>query len=115
VRTRPRWRELPAAQQPNCDGVALREVARALADVPPLVVPSEVDQRRERLAGCGEPLLLHLDPAQAIVGLAKQLDADLVDVGKRACRARSGSLSAASRIRSRTTRRASCSSSRPAS
>jgi nucleotide-binding universal stress UspA family protein len=82
VRTRPRWRELPAAQQPNCDGVALREVARALADVPPLVVPSEVDQRRERLAGCGEPLLLHLDPAQAIVGLAKQLDADLVDVGK---------------------------------
>ena len=45
------WRELPAAQQPHWpDDVALREVALTLASSPPLVVASEVDQLRERLA-----------------------------------------------------------------
>jgi len=55
------WRQLPAAQQPNwpADGV-LREVAQTLAGMPPLVVASEVDQLRERLAAVarGEAFLL---------------------------------------------------------
>ena len=45
------WRTLPAAQQPSWpDEVVLREVALTLAGQPPLVVASEVDQLRERLA-----------------------------------------------------------------
>ncbi|HJQ43416.1 MAG TPA: 3-deoxy-7-phosphoheptulonate synthase class II, partial [Jatrophihabitantaceae bacterium] len=55
------WRDLPAAQQPNWpDPVALREVALTLAGMPPLVVASEVDQLRERLAAVaqGEAFLL---------------------------------------------------------
>ena len=55
------WRELPAAQQPSWpDDVALREVALTLAGLPPLVVASEVDQLRERLAAVarGEAFLL---------------------------------------------------------
>jgi 3-deoxy-7-phosphoheptulonate synthase len=45
------WRALPAAQQPSWpDPDALREVAATLATRPPLVVASEVDQLRERLA-----------------------------------------------------------------
>ena len=45
------WRELPAAQQPSWpDPVVLREVALTLAGMPPLVVASEVDQLRDRLA-----------------------------------------------------------------
>jgi 3-deoxy-7-phosphoheptulonate synthase len=55
------WRELTAAQQPNWpDAAALREVAATLSGMPPLVVASEVDQLRERLAAVarGEAFLL---------------------------------------------------------
>ncbi len=55
------WRGLPAAQQPNWpDDAALRDAARTLAALPPLVVASEVDQLRERLAAVarGEAFLL---------------------------------------------------------
>jgi 3-deoxy-7-phosphoheptulonate synthase len=55
------WRELPAAQQPNWpDEVALREAALTLAGMPPLVVASEVELLRERLAAVarGEAFLL---------------------------------------------------------
>jgi 3-deoxy-7-phosphoheptulonate synthase len=55
------WRSLVAAQQPKWpDEVALREVALTLAGMPPLVVASEVDQLRERLAAVarGEAFLL---------------------------------------------------------
>ncbi|SHG60135.1 3-deoxy-D-arabinoheptulosonate-7-phosphate synthase [Jatrophihabitans endophyticus] len=55
------WRTRPAAQQPRWpDDVALREVALTLAGMPPLVVASEVDQLRERLAAVarGEAFLL---------------------------------------------------------
>ena len=55
------WRTLPAAQQPPWpDEVVLREVALTLAGQPPLVVASEVDQLRERLAAVarGEAFLL---------------------------------------------------------
>jgi 3-deoxy-7-phosphoheptulonate synthase len=55
------WRAMPAAQQPDWpDPDALREVAQTLAGMPPLVVASEVDQLRERLAAVarGEAFLL---------------------------------------------------------
>jgi 3-deoxy-7-phosphoheptulonate synthase len=55
------WRSLPAAQQPSWpDEDALREVASTLSALPPLVVASEVDQLRERLAAVarGEAFLL---------------------------------------------------------
>jgi 3-deoxy-7-phosphoheptulonate synthase len=55
------WRSLPAAQQPEWpDPDAVREVALTLAGLPPLVVASEVDQLRERLAAVarGEAFLL---------------------------------------------------------
>ena len=55
------WRHLAAAQQPEWpDDVALREVALTLSGMPPLVVASEVDQLRERLAAVarGEAFLL---------------------------------------------------------
>ena len=55
------WRALPAAQQPNWpDETVLREVALTLSSMPPLVVASEVDQLRERLAAVarGEAFLL---------------------------------------------------------
>jgi 3-deoxy-7-phosphoheptulonate synthase len=55
------WRGLPAAQQPSWpDAAELREVAAALAAMPPLVVASEVDQLRDRLAAVarGEAFLL---------------------------------------------------------
>jgi len=55
------WRELPSAQQPNWPDLAvLREVSDTLAELPPLVVASEVDQLRERLAAVarGEAFLL---------------------------------------------------------
>jgi 3-deoxy-7-phosphoheptulonate synthase len=55
------WRSLPAAQQPEWpDEKVLREVAGTLAGLPPLVVASEVDQLRERLAAVarGEAFLL---------------------------------------------------------
>jgi 3-deoxy-7-phosphoheptulonate synthase len=45
------WRTMPAAQQPSWpDESVLREVAATLATRPPLVVASEVDQLRDRLA-----------------------------------------------------------------
>ncbi|MFL6129869.1 MAG: class II 3-deoxy-7-phosphoheptulonate synthase [Mycobacteriales bacterium] len=56
-----RWRELPAAQQPDWpDPPALRAVAAALSALPPLVVPYEVDTLRTRLAAVsrGEAFLL---------------------------------------------------------
>jgi 3-deoxy-7-phosphoheptulonate synthase len=55
------WRDLPASQQPTWpDEAALREVAATLATMPPLVVASEVDQLRDRLAAVarGEAFLL---------------------------------------------------------
>ena len=55
------WRSLPAAQQPNWpDDAALREAAQTLSGMPPLVVASEVDLLRERLAAVarGEAFLL---------------------------------------------------------
>ena len=55
------WRTLPVAQQPAWpDEVAVREVALLLAGQPPLVVASEVDQLRERLAAVarGQAFLL---------------------------------------------------------
>jgi len=55
------WRRLPAAQQPRWpDPAALRAASSALADLPPLVVPSEVDLLRDRLASVarGEAFLL---------------------------------------------------------
>lgn len=55
------WRKLPAAQQPDWpDPDALREVAASLAGLPPLVIASEVDLLRERLAAVarGEAFLL---------------------------------------------------------
>jgi 3-deoxy-7-phosphoheptulonate synthase len=55
------WRTRPAAQQPEWpDHAAMREVAGTLAGLPPLVVASEVDQLRERLAAVarGEAFLL---------------------------------------------------------
>ena len=55
------WRALPAAQQPQWpDDAALRAAALTLAGLPPLVVASEVDQLRERLASVakGEAFLL---------------------------------------------------------
>ncbi len=55
------WRTLTAAQQPKWpDEVAVREVALTLAGMPPLVVASEVEQLRERLAmvARGEAFLL---------------------------------------------------------
>ena len=55
------WRDLPAAQQPNWpDPVRLAEVSTTLAALPPLVVATEVDQLRERLAAVarGEAFLL---------------------------------------------------------
>ncbi len=55
------WRDLPAAQQPSWpDADALQSVASTLATMPPLVVASEVDLLRERLAAVakGEAFLL---------------------------------------------------------
>ncbi len=55
------WRALPAAQRPLWpDEAALRDVAVQLAVLPPLVVASEVDQLRARLAEVarGEAFLL---------------------------------------------------------
>jgi 3-deoxy-7-phosphoheptulonate synthase len=55
------WRTLPAAQQPSWpDELVMREVALALAGQPPLVVASEVDQLRDRLAAVarGQAFLL---------------------------------------------------------
>jgi 3-deoxy-7-phosphoheptulonate synthase len=55
------WRDLPAAQQPSWpDTAALQSAASTLATMPPLVVASEVDQLRERLAAVakGEAFLL---------------------------------------------------------
>jgi 3-deoxy-7-phosphoheptulonate synthase len=56
-----RWRELPAAQQPDWpDPAELRAVAADLGGRPPLVVPAEVDQLRDRLGAVarGEAFLL---------------------------------------------------------
>jgi 3-deoxy-7-phosphoheptulonate synthase len=55
------WRSLPAAQQPQWpDQAVLHEVSGTLAGLPPLVVASEVDQLRDRLAAVarGEAFLL---------------------------------------------------------
>jgi 3-deoxy-7-phosphoheptulonate synthase len=55
------WRSLPAAQQPEWPEQAeLRAVAETLAGLPPLVVATEVDQLRQRLAAVarGEAFLL---------------------------------------------------------
>jgi 3-deoxy-7-phosphoheptulonate synthase len=55
------WRTRPVAQQPSWpDDAALRDVALTLAGQPPLVVASEVDQLRQRLASVarGEAFLL---------------------------------------------------------
>ncbi len=50
-----RWRELPAAQQPEWpDRDALDAVLATLSTVPPIVAPSEVDDLRGRLAEVAE-------------------------------------------------------------
>jgi 3-deoxy-7-phosphoheptulonate synthase len=44
-----RWRELPAAQQPQWpDRAALDSVLQTLSSVPPIVAPAEVDTLREQ-------------------------------------------------------------------
>ncbi len=56
-----RWRDLPAAQQPQWpDRAALDAVLDTLSTVPPIVAPSEVDDLRVRLAEVarGEAFLL---------------------------------------------------------
>ena len=56
------WRSLPAEQQPDWpDRAAVRAAAASLSALPPLVVPSEVDTLRGRLAAVasGEAFLLH--------------------------------------------------------
>ena len=55
------WRSLPVAQQPSWpDEIVMRDVALTLAGQPPLVVASEVDQLRDRLAAVarGQAFLL---------------------------------------------------------
>jgi 3-deoxy-7-phosphoheptulonate synthase len=55
------WRSLPAEQQPDWpDRAAVRAAAASLSALPPLVVPSEVDTLRGRLAAVarGEAFLL---------------------------------------------------------
>jgi 3-deoxy-7-phosphoheptulonate synthase len=55
------WRSLPAEQQPDWpDPAAVRAAAASLSALPPLVVPSEVDTLRGRLAAVarGEAFLL---------------------------------------------------------
>jgi 3-deoxy-7-phosphoheptulonate synthase len=65
------WRHLPAAQQPAWpDAAQLQAVSDALAELPPLVVPSEVDTLRERLASVarGEAFLLQGGDCAEIFG-----------------------------------------------
>ena len=56
------WRSLPAEQQPDWpDPATVRAATASLSALPPLVVPSEVDTLRGRLAAVasGEAFLLH--------------------------------------------------------
>ena len=71
------WRGLPAAQQPAWpDEAALREVATTLAALPPLVVASEVDQLRDRLAAVarGEAFLLQGGDCAEMFATSSQAD-----------------------------------------
>src|SRR4051794_12412371 len=71
------WRELPAAQQPAWpDHDALHEVAGRLASMPPLVVASEVDLLRERLAAVarGEAFLLQGGDCAEMFATSSQSD-----------------------------------------
>ena len=71
------WRALPAAQQPAWpDTAALREAAGTLAQLPPLVVASEVDQLRERLAAVarGEAFLLQGGDCAEMFATSSQAD-----------------------------------------
>ena len=70
-----RWRELPAAQQPQWpDRSALDAVLDTLSTVPPIVAPAEIDHLRAQLAevaqgkafflqggDCAETFLLNTD------------------------------------------------------
>jgi 3-deoxy-7-phosphoheptulonate synthase len=71
------WRSLPAAQQPDWpDQAGLREVALTLAGLPPLVVASEVDQLRVRLAAVarGEAFLLQGGDCAETFATSSQFD-----------------------------------------
>ncbi len=70
------WRSLPAAQQPAWpDAAVLQEVSATLAALPPLVVPSEVDQLRDRLAAVarGEAFLLQGGDCAEIFGVTEEV------------------------------------------
>jgi len=69
------WRRLPAAQQPRWpDSAAVQAVGAQLAQLPPLVVPSEVDLLRERLAAVarGEAFLLQGGDCAETFGATEQ-------------------------------------------
>ena len=69
------WRRLPAAQQPRWpDAGALAAAAATLAELPPLVVPSEVDTLRDRLAAVarGEAFLLQGGDCAELFGATEQ-------------------------------------------
>jgi 3-deoxy-7-phosphoheptulonate synthase len=71
------WRALPAAQQPIWPAESvLRDVAVTLASRPPLVVASEVDQLRERLAAVarGEAFLLQGGDCAEMFNTSSQAD-----------------------------------------
>ena len=69
-----RWRELPAAQQPQWpDRAALDEVLGTLATVPPIVAPAEIDQLRAQLAEVASPLTASLS-GLAVRGSSGQPD-----------------------------------------
>ncbi|MBV9592751.1 MAG: 3-deoxy-7-phosphoheptulonate synthase class II [Actinobacteria bacterium] len=72
-----RWRELPAAQQPAWpDPAELQAAFATLSAQPPLVVASEVDQLRERLAAVarGEAFLLQGGDCAETFGTSSQAD-----------------------------------------
>ncbi len=61
-----RWRELPAAQQPQWpDRGVLNAVLETLSTVPPIVAPSEVDMLRARLAQVAQGKAFLLQAATA--------------------------------------------------
>jgi 3-deoxy-7-phosphoheptulonate synthase len=71
------WRTLPAAQQPTWpDKAVLGDVSSILSEKPPLVVASEVDQLRERLAAVarGEAFLLQGGDCAETFATATQAD-----------------------------------------
>ena len=71
------WRSLPVAQQPSWpDEIVMRDVALTLAGQPPLVVASEVDQLRDRLAAVarGQAFLLQGGDCAEMFATSSQAD-----------------------------------------